>query len=159
MKISDKWFVKKVMCGYCNWGCCNSDTFHIEFTPKEKSYLEKKYNISLNPTESQNGRCRHLNGDDGCSFGEDRPRYCKTYPITKNQNDIHVLSNWSWLHCPKPKDYILDKIEDGKWIYRLKKSHKNKRESLILDDDIEKVIPNFYEREDMKDIIKDGYEN
>jgi hypothetical protein len=53
----------------------------------------------------------------------------------------------------------LDKIEDGKWIYRIKKSHKNKRESLILDDDIEKVIPNFYEREDMKEIIKDGYEN
>ena len=155
MEISKKWFSKKILCGVaCKYGCCNSKTFRVDFLPSEIEYLEKKYNKSLNPTEYQNGKCRHLNGN-GCSFGDDRPTYCKTFPITENKNNTLVLSNWSWLHCPKPSDYILDRKEDGKWYYRLKKSHKNKRESLILDDDIEKVIPNFYEREDIKEIINE----
>ena len=56
------------------------------------------------------------------------------------------------MHCPKPNDYILDKVEDGKWYYRLKKSHKNKREELVLDNDINDY-PNFFEREDIKEIL------
>ena len=34
----------------------------------------------------------------------------------------------------------MDKIEDGKYHYKLKKSHKNKRDELILDDKIENVV-------------------
>ena len=147
MKISEKWFSKKLMCGYCNYGCCNSQTFHVEFSPKEIKYLSEKYNKSLEKIEYQNGKCRHLKDDNsGCSFGKDRPKYCKTYPITENKSNTLVVSNWSWLHCPKPTDYELVKIVEGKYHYRLKSKHKNKRDELILDDDIEKIIPTFLER-------------
>ena len=152
MEISKKWFSKKILCGSCLFGCCNSKTFRVEFLPSEIEYLEKKYNKSLNPTEYQNGKCRHLNGN-GCSFGDDRPTYCKTFPITENKNKKLVLSNWSWLHCPKPGDYYLEKIVDGKWYYRLKKSHKNKLDELVLDNDINDY-PNFFERTDIQGAMK-----
>ena len=125
----------------------------MEFSKNEIDYLSKKYNQSIKSIEYQNGKCRHLNGN-GCSFGDDRPTYCKTFPITENKNNTLVLSNWSWLHCPKPNDYILDRIEDGKWYYKLKKRHKNKLDQVILNDDIENVIPNFFEREDIQGVMK-----
>ena len=50
---------------------------------------------------------------------------------------------------------ILEKIEDDKWYYRLKKKHKNKLDQVILNDDIENVVPNFFDREDMKEIINE----
>jgi len=155
MKISEKWFGKKILCGIgCNYMCCNSQTFRVEFSKDEIDDLSKKYNKSLNPTEYQNGCCSHLKDDDtGCSFGDDRPTYCKTFPITENKNNTLVLSNWSFLHCPKPNDYILDRKEDGKWYYRLKKSHKNKLDELVLDNDINDY-PNFFEREDVKGVMK-----
>ena len=155
MEISKKWFSKKILCGIgCNHMCCKSPSFRVEFSKDEIGYLSKKYNKSLNPTEYQNGCCSHLKDDDtGCSFGDDRPTYCKTFPITENKNNTLVLSNWSWLHCPKPSDYILDRKEDGKWYYRLKKSHKNKLDELVLDNDINDY-PNFFEREDVKGVMK-----
>ena len=153
MEISKKWFSKKILCGSCLFACCNSQTFRVEFSKDEIGYLEKKYNKSLNPTEYQNGKCRHLNGN-GCSFGNDRPTYCKTFPITENKNNTLVLSNWSFLHCPKPNDYILDRKEDGKWYYRLKKSHKNKLDELVLDNDINDY-PNFFEREDIQGVLNE----
>jgi len=153
MEISKKWFSKKILCGVaCNYGCCNSKTFRVEFSKNEIDYLSKKYNQSIKSIEYQNGKCRHLNGN-GCSFGDDRPNYCKMFPITENQNGTLVLSNWSWLHCPKPSDYILDRIENGKYHYLLKKAHKNKLDKLVLDDDINDY-PNFFEREDIQGVMK-----
>ena len=153
MGISKKWFSKKILCGVgCNYFCCKSPSFRVEFSKDEIGYLSKKYNQSIKSTEYQNGKCRHLNGN-GCSFGNDRPTYCKTFPITENKNNTLVLSNWSFLHCPKPSDYILDRKEDGKWYYRLKKSHKNKLDELVLDNDINDY-PNFFEREDVKGVMK-----
>jgi hypothetical protein len=58
------------------------------------------------------------------------------------------------LHCPKPNDYILDRKEDGKWYYRLKKSHKNKLDELVLDNDINDY-PNFFEREDIQGVLNE----
>ncbi len=153
MEISKKWFNKQILCGKCLFGCCNSKTFRVEFSKDEISYLSKKYNQSIKPIEYQNGKCRHLNGN-GCSFGNDRPTYCKTFPITENKNKTLVLSNWSWLHCPKPSDYILDRKEDGKWYYRLKKSHKNKLDELVLDNDIN-AYPNFFNREDLQGVLNE----
>ncbi len=145
MKISEKWFGKKILCGVgCNYFCCKSPSFRVEFSKDEIGYLSKKYNKSLNPTEYQNG----------CSFGDDdKPKWCKVFPIVENSNNRLVLSNWSFLHCPKPNDYILDRKEDGKWYYRLKKSHKNKLDELVLDNDIN-AYPNFFEREDVKGVMK-----
>jgi hypothetical protein len=154
VRISEKWFSKQILCGLCNYGCCNSQSFHVEFSKDEINYLGTKYNKDIKPIEYQNGKCSHLNGN-GCSFGDDdKPTYCKTFPITENKNNTLVLSNWSWLHCPKPSDYILDRKEDGKWYYRLKKKHKNKRDELVLDNDINDY-PNFFEREDLQGVLND----
>ena len=153
MEISKKWFSKKILCGSCLFACCNSKTFRVEFSKDEISYLSKKYNQSIKPIEYQNGKCRHLNGN-GCSFGDDRPTYCKTFPITENKNNTLVLSNWSFLHCPKPNDYILDRKEDGKWYYRLKKSHKNKLDELVLNNDINDYH-NFFNREDLQGVLNE----
>jgi len=154
MEISEKWFSKKILCGLCNFGCCNSKTFRVEFSKNEIDDLSKKYNKSLNPTEYQNGCCSHLKDDDtGCSFGDDKPKWCKMFPIVENSNNRLVLSNWSFLHCPKPTDYILDRIENGKYHYLLKKSHKNKLDELVLDSDINDY-PNFFEREDIQGVMK-----
>ena len=58
---------------------------------------------------------------------------------------------------PKKQDKlfynILDRKEEGKWYYRLKKSHKNKLDELVLDDDINDY-PNFFEREDIQGVMK-----
>jgi len=155
MEISKKWFSKKILCGSCLFGCCNSKTFRVEFLPSEIEYLEKKYNKSLNPTEYQNGCCSHLKDDDtGCSFDDAKPKWCKMFPIVENSNNRLVLSNWSFLHCPKPNDYILEKKEDGKWYYRLQKKHKNKLDELVLDNDINDY-PNFLEREDIQGVLNE----
>ena len=155
MEISEKWFSKKILCGVaCKYGCCNSKTFRVEFSKDEIGYLEKKYNKSLNPTEYQNGCCSHLKDDDtGCSFGDDKPKWCKMFPIVENSNNRLVLSNWSFLHCPKPTDYVLDRIENGKYHYLLKKAHMNKLDELVLDNEINDY-PNFFEREDIKGVMK-----
>ena len=78
-----------------------------------------------------------------CSLGDERPVFCKMYPLnqTRSQNSI---GNWSYLHCPKPQDYELDRIEDGKYHYKLIKPHKNKRDELILDDDIQNVVKEIW---------------
>ena len=153
MRISEKWFSKKILCGIgCNYGCCNSQSFQVEFSEEEIKYLGKKYDKNIKPIEYQNGKCKYLNGN-GCSFGEDRPTYCKTYPITENKNETLVLSNWAWLHCPKPTDYELKDIVNGKYVYLLKKNHHNKKDILILDDEIENIIPTFLERFNQENLV------
>ena len=153
MRISEKWFNKKILCGIgCNYGCCNSQSFQVEFSEEEIKYLGKKYDKNIKPIEYQNGKCKYLNGN-GCSFGEDRPTYCKTYPITENKNETLVLSNWAWLHCPKPTDYELKDIVNGKYVYLLKKKHHNKKDILILDDEIENIIPTFLERFNQENLV------
>ena len=45
MEISEKWMSKKVGCStLCNYRCCNSPSFHVEFDDDEIEYLSKKYN-------------------------------------------------------------------------------------------------------------------
>ena len=100
---------------------------------------------SNQPIEPQNGSCKYL-GENGCSFGDDKPRYCKKFPLTENKNQKVILSNWSWLHCPKDTDYELMDMVNGKYLYVLKTPHPNKKDLVILDDKIENTIPNFYER-------------
>ena len=146
MEISEKWMSKKIGCStLCNYRCCNSPSFHVEFDDDEIEYLSKKYNRDIKPIEPQNGSCKYL-GENGCSFGDDRPRYCKKFPLTENKNQKVVLSNWSWLHCPKDTDYELMDMVNGKYLYVLKTPHPNKKDLVILDDKIENTIPNFYER-------------
>ena len=55
-----------------------------------------------------------------------------------------VINNWAYLHCPKPENYELDKVVDGKYHYKLKKRHKNKRNVMVLDDKIENVVKQIW---------------
>ena len=38
----------------------------------------------------------------------------------------------------------MDKVVDGKYHYKLKKKHKNKRNELVLDDKIENVVKQIW---------------
>ena len=33
------------MCGYCNFACCNHNTFKVWTTPEERELYKKKYNL------------------------------------------------------------------------------------------------------------------
>ena len=141
MTFSKAWLSKKIMCGLCNFGCCNHSSFHVEITKDEQKFYQKKFGLDLELEWLQDGCCKLLKDDDtGCSLGNDRPLFCKLFPLNENIVGRLVLSNWSYLHCPKPQDYELDKVVDGKYHYKLKKKHKNKRDVMVLDDKIENVV-------------------
>ena len=141
MTFSKAWLSKKIMCGICNFGCCNHPPFHVEITKDEQKFYQKKFGLELELEWNQDGCCKLLKDDDtGCSLGDDRPLFCKLFPLNENTVGRLVLSNWSYLHCPKPQDYELDKVVDGKYHYKLKKRHKNKRNVMVLDDKIENVV-------------------
>ena len=103
MTFSKAWLEKKIMCGLCNFGCCNHPSFHVEITEDEQEFYQKEYGL-----------------------------------------DLELEWNWGYLHCPKPDNYELDKVVDGKYHYKLKKKHKNKRNELILDDKIENVVKQIW---------------
>ena len=78
-------------------------------------------------------------------MGDDRPLFCKLYPVAEHyKNNKLVISNWSFLSCPKPENYELDKVVDGKYHYKLKKKHWNKKDKLILDDTIDNVVDEIW---------------
>ena len=135
MTFSKAWLEKKIMCGLCNFGCCNHPSFHVEITEEEQEFYQKEYGLDLELEWNQDGCCKVLKDDNtGCSLGDDRPLFCKLYPLVENKSNRLVMNNWGYLHCPKPDNYELDKVVDGKYHYKLKKKHKNKRDKLILDD-------------------------
>ena len=125
MTFSKAWLEKKIMCGLCNFGCCNHPSFHVEITEEEQEFYQKEYGLDLELEWLQ----------DGC---------CKLYPLVENKSNRMVINNWGYLHCPKPDNYELDKVVDGKYHYKLKKKHKNKRDKLILDDKIENVVKQIW---------------
>jgi Fe-S-cluster containining protein len=117
----------------------------VEITEEEQELYQKKFGLELELEWNQDGCCKLLKDDDtGCSLGDDRPLFCKLFPLNENTTGRLVLSNWSYLHCPKPQDYELDKVVDGKYHYKLKKKHKNKRDVMVLDDKIENVVKQIW---------------
>jgi len=141
--FSKAWLEKKIMCGLCNFGCCNHPTFHVEITEDEQEFYQKEYGLDLELEWKQDGCCKLLKDDNtGCSLGDDRPVFCKLYPLVENNSNRLVMNNWGYLHCPKPQHYELDKIVEGKYHYKLKPKVRkhNKREELILDDEIDNVV-------------------
>jgi len=145
--FSKAWLEKKIMCGLCNFGCCNHNSFHVEITKDEQEKYRKKFGLDLELEWSQNGCCDLLSQDGtGCSLGDERPTFCKMYPLEENKAGRIVIGNWAYLHCPKPQDYELDKVVDGKYHYKLKRKHKNKRDELILDDKIENVVTEIWKQ-------------
>ena len=125
--FSKSWLEKKIMCGLCNFGCCNHPSFHVEITEEEQEFYQKEYELDLELEWKQ----------DGC---------CKLYPLVENKSNRLVMNNWGYLHCPKPDNYELDKVVDGKYHYKIKPEVRkhNKREELILDDKIENVVKQIW---------------
>ena len=159
--FSKAWLSKKIMCGLCNFGCCNHKSFHVEITEDEQELYSKKYDLELDLEWKQDGCCKLLTDDNtGCSLGEDRPVFCKLYPIVENKSNRLVMNNWGFLHCPKPEHYELDKVVDGKYHYKLKPKVRkhNKREELILDDEIDNVVHQIWVQSKDSIIQKYGQE-
>jgi hypothetical protein len=46
MTFSKAWLEKKIMCGLCNFGCCNHPSFHVEITEEEQEFYQKEYDLS-----------------------------------------------------------------------------------------------------------------
>jgi Fe-S-cluster containining protein len=156
--FSKAWLEKKIMCGLCNFGCCNHPSFHVEITEDEQEFYQKEYGLDLELEWKQDGCCKLLKDDNtGCSLGDDRPVFCKLYPLVENNSNRLVMNNWGYLHCPKPQHYELDKIVEGKYHYKLKPKVRkhNKREELILDDEIDNVVHQIWLQS--KDSIVERY--
>ena len=65
--LSQTWLEKKIMCGLCNFGCCNHNSFHVEITEEEQEKYRKKFGLDLELEWSQDGCCDLLS-DDGSGF-------------------------------------------------------------------------------------------
>ena len=76
MTFSKAWLEKKIMCGLCNFGCCNHPSFHVEITEEEQEFYQKEYELDLELEWNQDGCCKLFKDDNtGCSLGNDRPFY------------------------------------------------------------------------------------
>ena len=110
----------QIMCGACKFKCCNSEVFSVEISEEERSrYISQ----GLLPPDTglawkQNGSCHCLN-ESGCKFGEDRPAFCKMYPLHVDfEKGTCGTSHWVLTHCPMPKHFEFVGIQDGKYVYR-----------------------------------------
>ena len=103
---------------------------------------------------SQDGCCDLLSDDGSGSLGDERMCFVRCIRWNQTRRKI-VLGNWSYLHCPKPQDYELDRVEDGKYYYKLIKPHKNKRDELILEDDIQNVVKEIWRQS--KEALVESY--
>ena len=73
MTFSKAWLEKKIMCGLCNFGCCNHQNFHVEITKEEQEKYRKEFGLDLELEWPQDGCCDLLHEDgSGCSLGNDR---------------------------------------------------------------------------------------
>ena len=136
------------MCGFCNFACCNNETFKVWTNSEERDLYKEKYNLEVEDIWEQKGHCKMLKDDNtGCCLSDDRPIECKIFPLVENKTGRLILSNWASLHCPKPSDYELIEIKDNKYHYKLKKSHKNKRDELILNDDINNIFDEIWKQQ------------
>ncbi len=76
--FSKAWLEKKIMCGLCNFGCCNHQNFHVEITEEEQEKYRKEFGLDLELEWPQDGCCDLLHEDgSGCSLGNERPIFCK----------------------------------------------------------------------------------
>ena len=75
------------MCGLCNFGCCNHQNFHVEITEEEQEKYRKEFGLDLELEWPQDGCCDLLSEDgSGCSLGNERPIFCKTYPLVETDS-------------------------------------------------------------------------
>lgn len=128
---------RQTMCGACMFKCCNSEIFTVELTPAEA----EKFQLPL--AWPQNGRC-HCLTEQGCKFGDERPSFCKIYPVQIDFEKGHLYApQWALLHCPTPKNFeFVGMTSEGKWEYKKKEGIKgpiknNTQERIFLDFPIE----------------------
>ena len=153
-----KWLDKKIMCGYCKFACCTNPSFHVDISEEEQKLYKEKYNKTLplswslgkDPSDPEH-YCPNLT-PNGCELGEDRPAYCKSYPLELDKNHAIKVGTFAWLHCPKPQDYEFSHEENGKYYYKLieKNYHAfNKQREIDLPEPIDEhfkpVGSNTYE--------------
>ena len=112
----------RVLCGFCNFKCCNSPTLEVETTEAESKRL------GLPRRFPQEGSCRCLT-KTGCKHGEARPVYCQLFPLQVTKDNKLVVSHWAILHCPNDRDYAFDRVDKttkGQEFHYNKKKPKSK---------------------------------
>jgi len=131
-----KFLKLRVLCGYCNFKCCNSPSLEVETTENESKALE------LPRRFPQDGRCQCLT-DKGCKHGGKRPVYCRLFSLQVTPDNKLVVSHWAILHCPNQRDYdFIETDENNHNIYEKKKpksKSKNSFKTLSLKKEINKM--------------------
>lgn len=145
---ASQYLTRRVMCGACNFKCCNGKSLNVECTEEETKRL------SLPVLFPQNGRCPELT-DTGCKHGKARPAFCKLFPLQikpasrRNTPPILVVASWSILNCPVTTDYELEIGEGGQYVYQRRKVSRikknNSKQTLELDRPIEEAFPDVLE--------------
>lgn len=130
-----KFLTRQVLCGSCQFKCCNSPSLGVECTQAESEAL------SLPILFQQEGHCRCLT-DDGCTHGEQRPVYCRLFPLQISPTNKVVVAHWALLNCPTPKHYEFTHHDDDGYHYAAAEGVRgpvstNLRETITLDHPIE----------------------
>jgi len=135
-----KFLQMKILCGHCNFKCCNSPSLEVETTPEEAEQhnLPERFPIA--------GKCRCL-GETGCTLPT-RPVFCRFFPL-QLKGDMAVVSHWAVLNCPTAKDYTFcHRDQDGKYVHQRNKVGRNKQTNspdvLVTDAPLEE-FPNVVE--------------
>jgi Fe-S-cluster containining protein len=141
-----KWLNKKILCGHCNFLCCRTPTCSIKLSDDEIKLYKEKYGHECRSIEYHNKHCQFLNEEEKCKLENDKPYFCKLYPIQYNNSNTLIIGNWAWLHCPKDTDYEFIHKENNKYYYRFvnKRKHSNKPDKIVMDKPIEN-FPNVFD--------------
>ena len=102
---------RRVLCGHCNYKCCNGKSLVVLTTEQESEEL------GLPVVFPQDGHCRCLT-PTGCEHGERRPISCQMFPLQVNKRNQLVVSYWSILNCPTAKDYDFVGMDGGRYTYQ-----------------------------------------
>ena len=162
---SKKWMTKEIVgCSHCKMRCCdapNRNAF-IKVSEAERDAIKKNRGIDVPEGGFQStGRCQYLGpGNTGCTLGDDRPAYCKLWPVVVSKtNKLEFSSVGFMYYCPKPTDYDFVGEVDGKYHYKLKKGKgKNmKHEDLVLDKPMSEVAQPLYKHTHWPAWIKSAF--
>ena len=129
----------QVMCGHCQFKCCNSEFFYVTLSPEESERMQLPQTI---PTVNSHCPCLAEDGT-GCRYGKDRPVLCKIFPVKTIYSGSLIAFHWCVLHCPTAKNYIFDRMEGDKYVYVPDQKARGKLYNMQSEIRLDKPIEEF----------------